>query len=168
MLAKKKMSEKELAAQIQRQKGDVSRWSKRSTPAEESKEAGVVFSVRFAPSELDGIRKQANALGVTVARIIRHAVVEHSAQQTMVLDFSGCNVGTSPTMVLFGSVPPTRAMGYAGHHREFSACQGNVVVSSWGFRDHCEHLENFLIPPCANTSGFFGTPSNEPEDLPFM
>jgi hypothetical protein len=118
MFAKKKMTEKELAAEIQRHRGDTSTWSKRSIPAEERKqESAVVFSVRFTPNELDGIRRQADALGVTVASIIRHAVVEHSAMQTAVFDFSGA--GSWPKMVLLGGSCESVATGYKMHNVGF-------------------------------------------------
>ena len=59
------------------------------TPSsDEKKENAVVFSIRFSPSELDGIRRQADAMGVTVASIIRNAVVDYSLNQTLVLNFA--------------------------------------------------------------------------------
>jgi len=126
-MSTKKMTEKELAAEIQRLRGDTSAWSKRSTPAEEKhQQSAVVFSVRFSPNELDGIRKKADALGVTVAAIIRHAVVEHSAHQTVVFDFAG--TGSQPKMVLLGASAMPIAMGCKMHNFGFPDYLQNIVI----------------------------------------
>jgi hypothetical protein len=143
MPAKKKAPEKELARKIQRRKGDTSTWSKRSVSADEEKlESAVVFSVRFSPHELDGIRKQADALGVTVASIIRRAVVEHSARQTMVFDFMGA--GSPPSMVLLGASGVPIATG----------CK----MRNLGFPDY---LRNIVIPGVA-TNGSLPLDDEEP------
>jgi hypothetical protein len=127
MLAKKKMNEKELAAEIQRHRGDTSTWSKRSKPAEEkNQESAVVFSVRFSPNELDGIRKQADALGVTVASIIRHAVVEHSARQTVVFHFAGTS--NPPNMVLLGACSAPIVMGCKMRNLGFPNYLHGIVI----------------------------------------
>lgn len=144
LFQKKKMTEKELAAEIHRHRGDTSTWSKRSIPAEEQKqEPAVVFSVRFTPNELDGIRRQADALGVTVSSIIRHAVVEHSSMQTAVFDFSG--TGSTPKMVLLGGSCEPTAIGYKMHYVA-------GLVKNAGFPDGV--VKNFMIPGLACNNPF--------------
>jgi hypothetical protein len=95
------MTEKEMASYFQEHRDDTSIWETESTPVESKKEPAVVFSVRFAPSELEGIRKRADGLGVTVASIIRSAVLEYSSNQMIVFTFGQ---GAHPAITLVGSV----------------------------------------------------------------
>ncbi|MGB8413419.1 MAG: hypothetical protein WCE23_11395 [Candidatus Binatus sp.] len=144
---KKKVTERELAAEIQRHRGDISTWSKRCTPAENTKEPAVVFSVRFSPSELDGIRKQADDLGLTVASVIRGAVLEHSACQSVVYNFAG---GSNPcTMLLSNAVVPRK-----------TSCQW----LNQGLAGEFGHFGGFVVPPHGMASAFWVP--DEPEDKP--
>ncbi|HXC00486.1 MAG TPA: hypothetical protein VNU74_08795 [Terriglobales bacterium] len=94
------MTEKEMAAYFQEHRDDPTIWETKSTPVESKKEPAVVFSVRFLPSELEGIRKQADAMGVTVANIIRNAVLEYSSNQMVVFNFQGLQ----PGITLLGNI----------------------------------------------------------------
>jgi hypothetical protein len=79
-MKKVKMTEKELAARIQKQRGSVANWGKKSVPVEPHSQAGVVFSVRFSPAELERIRERAGARGTTVSALIRSAVLDESSR----------------------------------------------------------------------------------------
>lgn len=142
---KKKVTERDLAAEIQRHRGDISTWSKRATPADEDKkETGIVFSVRFSPTELDGIRKQADDMGVTVASVIRGAVLDHSAFQSVIYNFAGH--GYSPGIMMLG----------------------NAVVpmqTSCRWREHGlpEYFGRWGVVPPHGTASAFWVP-DEPED----
>lgn len=72
-------TEKELAKHFQEHRGDVSTWSTQAAQAKPTKEPAVVFSVRFSPHEIKGLRKAADKRGVTISTYVRDAVLENSA-----------------------------------------------------------------------------------------
>jgi hypothetical protein len=73
-MARRKLSRKEqrqLAAELERHKGDVSTWSKRPVRARISNTPGVLFSVRLGADELDELRRRAAALNMSSSEFVR-------------------------------------------------------------------------------------------------
>jgi hypothetical protein len=69
-----KRSEKSLADEIQKRKGDTSGWSKGPANVALRKGDGVVFSLRLSADELEEIRDRARAGRISVSELIRRAL----------------------------------------------------------------------------------------------
>lgn len=69
-----KRSQKSLADEIQKRKGDTSGWSNGPASVAFRKGDGVVFSLRLSADELEEIRDRARARGMSVSELIRRAL----------------------------------------------------------------------------------------------
>ena len=81
---KKKMNEKELQKFYDNKQEDLSLWQDEPVSAQVGKgEGSVVFSLRFSPSELQDLRLQAEAKGMTLSEMIRRAALEWGRNQQL-------------------------------------------------------------------------------------
>jgi hypothetical protein len=71
-------SERSLALSLERRRGKMSDWSETPSKAKVRKGAGVVFSIRFSPDELEELRRRADEQDVTLSEYIRRAALSHS------------------------------------------------------------------------------------------
>jgi hypothetical protein len=69
--------EEELREMLDARRGDVSIYESKPVRAKISSSGGsIVFSLRFSPSELEDLRLQAEARGITLSEMIRKAALD--------------------------------------------------------------------------------------------
>lgn len=68
-------SDRALALSLEKRRGKMSTWSKTPSKAKVRRGAGVGFSIRFSPEELEQLRRQAGEQGVTLSEYIRQAAL---------------------------------------------------------------------------------------------
>ena len=69
-------NERNLARQLQEHRDDESQWEDEPEEATVNRPASVVYSVRFAPNEIEEIRRSAAEMGVTPSEFVRRAAFE--------------------------------------------------------------------------------------------
>lgn len=82
------------AQTYERQRGDVSTWARKPTPARVVAKGSTIFSLRMSPAELEEIRRSASTRGVTVSDFIRTASLGVVRQQSTGVVVINQSVGT--------------------------------------------------------------------------
>src|SRR5437016_3037081 len=74
---KTRKNERALRQVLEKHRGDVSLYSSKAVKPRTSGASGsVVFSLRFSPGELEDLRVQAEARGITLSEMIRKAALD--------------------------------------------------------------------------------------------
>ena len=96
--------EKGLREMLDARRGDVSLYESKPVKAKVSAAGGsVVFSLRFSPSELEDLRLQAEARGLTLSEMIRKAALDWGQShryQITVLPHPSIEISTTHTRSL--------------------------------------------------------------------
>ncbi|MGH7859950.1 MAG: ribbon-helix-helix protein, CopG family [Candidatus Binatia bacterium] len=102
---KARSPEERLVAEHERHRGDVSGW--RRVGATTGSRGTALISIRLAPREIDEVRKEASARGVTISDFVRQALADAIRQRNVVVH------GTSEPSPSAALTPPLSVSGFS-------------------------------------------------------